>query len=88
MESVIRDNIIKYAKYYLLYNNLLGVLFNRSTTNQLLECLFDWNVVLDTGQKTDVIYIDLKKNIRYFSTLPTNKKTLTTVTASKQIYSL
>ena len=86
IESVIRDNIIEHAKYYHLINsNQYGFLSNRSTATQLLECLYDWNVTLDTGQKTDVIHIDFKKA---FDSVPHDlliNNCLTTVIASKQL---
>ena len=62
MESIIKDNILQYARK----NNFItrqqhGFLARRSTTTQLLECINDWSLALAHRQSVDVTYIDFSR---------------------------
>ena len=60
--SIIADCVLS----YLMDNNLLhpalhGFLKYRSTCTNLLECLYDWTVVLQDSNAVTVVYIDFCK---------------------------
>jgi ribonuclease P/MRP protein subunit RPP40 len=62
MESCVKEGMLN----FLIENNLLnrhqhGFLPKRSTLTQLLECLNEWMSIMDEGNFTDVVYIDLRK---------------------------
>ena len=62
MESIIKDQML----HYLLQNNLIskqqhGFLARRSTCSQLIECVNDWSLVLNTRNSVDCANIDFSK---------------------------
>jgi len=62
MESIIRDQLMS----YLLRNKLItkqqhGFLSRHSTCSQLIECIDDWSLSINSRQNVDVIYIDFSK---------------------------
>ena len=62
MESMIRDNVMQYAQASnILSPSQHGFLPSRSTSTQLLECMYDWCRASELGCCTDVVYIDFKK---------------------------
>ena len=70
MESIVRDSLLAHAHAYnILDPNQHGFTPGRSTTTQLLECLYDWHVAADSNFKTDVVYIDFRKA---FDSVPHN----------------
>ena len=62
LERIIRDQLTQYLKQHnLLDPNQFGFLPGRSTTLQLLKCVNDWTLSLESGSPTDVILIDFAK---------------------------
>jgi hypothetical protein len=62
MESLIRDNIMKYLiENSLLNNKQYGFVKGRSTMLQLLHMLDVWTNYLDNGGQIDAIYTDFEK---------------------------
>jgi len=62
MESIVKESVMK----YLLENKLLtkhqhGFLAKHSTCSQLLECVNDWSISLNTRNSVDIVYIDFHK---------------------------
>jgi len=62
MESVIKEQLMD----YLLSNNLLSThqhafIAKHSTASNLLECLHDWTLSLNSRHSTDIIYIDFSR---------------------------
>ena len=62
MERILNENILN----YLLVNNLItkhqhGFIRGRSTSTNLLECIYDWSLNLQNHAGTDIIYFDFKK---------------------------
>lgn len=62
MEAVIKKQVIDFL---LLHNKICkqqhGFLAKHSTCSQLIECVNDWTVALNTKKHADVIYIDFSK---------------------------
>ena len=57
--SKIRHNVVKHAqKCNILSPSQHGFLANRSTSSQLLECLYDWCSADESGHVTNAVYID------------------------------
>ena len=62
MESIIRDQLMS----YLLRNQLItkqqhGFLSRHSTCSQLIECVNDWSLAINSRQSVDAFYIDFSK---------------------------
>jgi sarcosine oxidase/L-pipecolate oxidase len=62
MERILNENLLN----YLLINKLLtkqqrGFIRNKSTSTNLLECLYDWSLNMQNHAGTDIIYFDFKK---------------------------
>ena len=62
MERIINDSLLK----YLMHNSLItahqhAFMKSRSTCGNILECLEDWVMNLESKRITDVVYIDFKK---------------------------
>ena len=68
MESIIRDNMLKYLKE----NNLISSkqFGGRSTVLQLLKVVDRWTEILDQKRVIDVIYCDFQKA---FDSVPHNR---------------
>jgi len=54
------------CKDYLLEHGVInrnqrGFLSRKSSTTQLFECCFDWNIALNKHSKLDIIYLDYAK---------------------------
>ena len=68
MESIIRDDIMKYlSENNILTNRQFGFMGGRSTTTQLLQIMDKWTEVLENDGTLDVIFCDFKKA---FDTVP------------------
>ena len=62
MESIVRDEIVKYMSANKLFSNKqYGFITGRSTTLQMLVVLEHWTQILDEGGSIDVIYMDFMK---------------------------
>ena len=64
MESIIKDDMLT----FLNANNLIsanqhGFTPNKFTFTQLVECVHDWTLAVESRSPVHVIYIDLKKSI-------------------------
>ena len=62
MESVIKDQLLS----YLLNNKLISrhqhaFISKHSTASNLIECVHDWLVSLNSARSTDVIYVDFSR---------------------------
>lgn len=62
MESVIKDQLLS----YLLNNKLISrhqhaFIINHSTASNLIECVHDWLVSLNSAHSSDVIYVDFSR---------------------------
>ena len=62
MESIIKTSLMS----YLLTNKIItnqqhGFLTKHSTNSNILECLHDWNISLNTAKQQDVAYIDFAR---------------------------
>ena len=70
MESIVKNNLLDFAQSCkILYTNQHGFTSDKSTSTQLLECLYKWNYAYESKYKTDVTYIDFRK---VFDTVPHN----------------
>jgi Reverse transcriptase (RNA-dependent DNA polymerase) len=61
MERILNENVLN----YLLANNLItkhqhGFIRGRSTSTNLLDCMYDWFLNLQNHAGTDSMYFDLK----------------------------
>ena len=62
MESVIKDELLSYLlSKCLITRQQHGFLARRSTGTQLVDCLNDWTLNIESKQSLDVIYIDFAK---------------------------
>ena len=62
MESCIKKPLLSYfIKNDLISSKQHGFLPNKPTLTELVECLNDWTLALDRGEKVDVVYFDLAK---------------------------
>ena len=62
MESTIKDDILAYLlSKGLITRHQHGFLARRSTGTQLIDCLNDWTLNIESKQSLDVIYIDFAK---------------------------
>jgi len=62
MESLVRDNLMKFFICNKLYRNCqYGFIKGRSTVLQLLHILDKWTILLDESRQVDVIYTDFEK---------------------------
>ncbi|XP_044766292.1 uncharacterized protein LOC123322410 [Coccinella septempunctata] len=71
MERIISEKLLEFS----LSNGLIsdeqhGFVPGRSTTTNLLSCISDWTKAMDSGQPTDVIYLDFSKA---FDRVPHNR---------------
>ena len=62
MERIINNDILN----FLLDNHLIsrhqhGFIGKRSTCTNLLECLHDWSINLQSRRQTNAVYFDFKK---------------------------
>jgi hypothetical protein len=62
MESIIKDQLLS----FLVDNKLISphqhaFIHNHSTASNLLECIHDWLVSLNSSRSTDVIYVDFSR---------------------------
>ena len=62
MEHCVKDQILS----FLLENNLLskfqhGFLPGRSTITELLECVNEWSLAIESGDAVDCVFQDLRK---------------------------
>ena len=70
MESIVQNNLLDFAQSYkTLDTNQHGFTLGKSTSTQLLECLYEWNYAYESNYKTNVIYINFRKA---FDTVPHN----------------
>jgi hypothetical protein len=62
MESIIKDKMLDYL---MAHNRITkqqhGFLSKHSTCTQLIECVNDWTLALNTKHSVDVVYIDFSK---------------------------
>ena len=71
MERIIRNHIIEYMKENFLFSQKqYGFISGCSTVLQLIKVLNNWTLELDSGNYTDVIYMDFQK---VFDTVPHKK---------------
>jgi len=63
MERIINNEIWNYnlLKYTLISHHQHGFIKRRSTCTNLLECLSDWSLNMQSKLFTDVLYFDFKK---------------------------
>ena len=62
MESIINDSIVTYLRTNgLIHANQHGFVSKKSTTTQLLECMYEWTMALDQSIPVDIVYIDFAK---------------------------
>jgi hypothetical protein len=62
MERILNENLLN----YLLTNKLItkqqhGFICSKSTSTNLLECVYDWSLNMQNHAGTDIIYFDFKK---------------------------
>jgi ribonuclease P/MRP protein subunit RPP40 len=71
MESIIKDQIVEFlVGKELISKHQHAFLKNHSTASNLLDCLQDWSIGLNSCKQTDVIYIDFAKA---FDSIETSK---------------
>ena len=68
MESVIKEQLM----YHLSSHNLISphqhaFISKHSTTTNLLECVHDWTLSLQSRHSTDIIYIDFSRDLTLLS---------------------
>jgi ribonuclease P/MRP protein subunit RPP40 len=62
MESIVKDQLVSFlVDKGLLSKQQHAFIKNHSTASNLLECLQDWSVGLNSHSQTDIIYIDFAK---------------------------
>ena len=62
MERIINNSLLKYLLCNsLITANLHGFIKNRSTCGNILECLEDWVMNIESRSITDVVFVDFKK---------------------------
>lgn len=62
MECGIKDTLMLFMiNCGILNASQHGFMMNKSTTTQLLECNFDWNVAIKNKHNVDVVYLDFAK---------------------------
>jgi hypothetical protein len=62
MESIIKDQIVEFlVGKGLISKHQHAFLKNHSTASNLLDCLQDWSIGLNSCKQTDIIYIDFAK---------------------------
>ena len=70
MESLVKNNLLDFAQSCKILDiNQHGFTSDKSTSTQLLECLYEWNYTYESTNKADVIYIDFCQT---FDTVPHN----------------
>ena len=61
-ETLIRNRMLDFLLYHgLLSKDQHGFMRKRSTSTQMLECLYDWSYSVETRRFVDIIYLDLAK---------------------------
>jgi hypothetical protein len=62
MESIIKDQIVQFlVSKGIINKNQHAFIKHHSTASNLMECIHDWQVGLNSHQQTDVVYIDFSK---------------------------
>ena len=62
MEAIIKDQIVHFlTSKGLISKRQHAFLKNHSTASNLLECLQDWSIGLNSHSSTDIVYIDFSK---------------------------
>jgi hypothetical protein len=62
MESIVKDQLVSFlVDKGLLSKQQHAFIKNHSTASNLLECLQDWSVGLNSHSQTDIVYIDFAK---------------------------
>jgi hypothetical protein len=62
MESIMKDQIVSFlVEKGLISKHQHAFIKNHSTATNLLECLQDWSVGLNSRTQTDIVYIDFAK---------------------------
>lgn len=62
METIIKDQIVQFfVNKGIINKNQHAFIKKHSTASNLMECIHDWQVGLNSHQQTDVVYIDFSK---------------------------
>jgi hypothetical protein len=62
MESVLKEQLVSYlSDNSLISPNQHAFLTNHSTSSNLLECVHDWLVSLNSSRSTDIVYVDFSR---------------------------
>jgi hypothetical protein len=68
MEAIIKDQLVRYlVDKGLINKHQHAFITNHSTATNLVECINDWIVSLESPNHTDVVYIDFSKAFRFNS---------------------
>ena len=62
LEALFRNKMIDFLMYHgLISKEQHGFMKQRSTSTQMLECLFDWSSCIGKSVSVDIVYLDLAK---------------------------
>ena len=62
METIIKDQLVQFlVSKGILNKNQHAFIKKHSTASNLMECIYDWQVGLNSHYQTDVVYIDFSK---------------------------